>query len=210
VDVEWSLYTISTLIASKGRQIMPSDYYHIGLQNLLTDPQFQSFVDYYARSDHVNVDIKEFLSLFDTLAKKHLCLPTTLMDSLMVWDSPFKSIDLIKIKTGKFHSEVLKFSIRLTLIAVLCVLVGTRSKLCNLKETENGFMLRATVPADIWSFEGDAYIALSSQDNGTSVKATAEIKGQLYDWGKAKRWLNKLFVNFNIVSEQIQYGNGKT
>ena len=182
---------------------MPTDYSYIGFQNLLNDQQFQAFVDHYIRSEESNINIKEFLSLFDAFAKKHLSSPTSLRDSLIAWESsPLKSID--RIKTGKAQVDILQFSVKRTLIALLCVLVGTGSRVYNMQEIENGFILRATVPADIWSFEGDAHISILSQGNGTKMKAIAEIKGQLYDWGKTKRWLNKLFINLKMLCGRMQ------
>ena len=97
------------------------------------------------------------------------------------------------IKTGKTHKEFITAPAGKVLIAAICSLARHGQTLNKVEQGEDGCLLRAGIPSDMWSFAGELLVTVERQEQGTSVEAATVIKGQLYDWGKSKRILMELF-----------------
>ena len=54
-------------------------------------------------------------------------------------------------------------------------------------------MIEAQIPSDMWSWDGVMVISLMQEGPAVKVEACASIKGQLYDWGKSRRLLERFF-----------------
>jgi|SRR5215813_14910388 len=61
----------------------------------------------------------------------------------------------------------------------------------------------AWIPSGIWSWEGKIRVAVLSQQGNTEIYAETEIPGQMYDWGKSKRTINKLLTDIQELCEQF-------
>lgn len=97
------------------------------------------------------------------------------------------------VKTNKTRKELLPMPPGRVMVAVLCSLVGQGQELIGVEQAEDGCLLRATIPSDLWSFQGECLIQVERQDQGTLVEVATVIPGQLYDWGKSNRFLTHLF-----------------
>ena len=97
------------------------------------------------------------------------------------------------VKTNKTRKELLLIPPGRVLVAVLCSLASQGQELVGVEQAEDGCLLRATIPSDLWSFEGECLIQVERQDQGTLVEAVTVIPGQIYDWGKSNRFLTRLF-----------------
>ncbi len=56
----------------------------------------------------------------------------------------------------------------------------------------DGCTIEAELPSDLLSMAGTLTIAIHRQAPGTAVAATTRIDGQLLDWGKSRRALDRL------------------
>jgi hypothetical protein len=111
------------------------------------------------------------------------------------------------LKTGKTRRERLPQPAGATIVAVLSSLAQNGHTLGEVTQLADGVTLRAAAPSDIWSFKGDLHIDLraasSATDTGhaTNIEAAYTIPGQLFDWGKSQRGLDKLFADLATLTK---------
>jgi hypothetical protein len=79
------------------------------------------------------------------------------------------------------------------IVAVLCSLAQNGQQLQRVAQIECGCTIKASLPSDMWSLAGELHVAIRAVQNGTEIVAATTIKGQLYDWGKGRRALDRLF-----------------
>jgi hypothetical protein len=103
------------------------------------------------------------------------------------------------VKTGKEYSETLSSPPCTIIVSALCSLARHGQILQQVRQFEDGCLLEATIPSDMWSFEGSLYITVRKAGTGTRVDGATKIKGQLFDWGKSKRCLETLFVDIKAT-----------
>jgi hypothetical protein len=103
------------------------------------------------------------------------------------------------IKTGKEHSETLANHPGTIMVAALCSLARHGQVLQQVRQFEDGCLLEATLPSDMWSFQGTFYVSVRAVGTGTRVDGATKIKGQLFDWGKSKRCLETLFADIKAT-----------
>src|SRR5205085_9971905 len=97
------------------------------------------------------------------------------------------------IQTGKNRTDLIRRPSGKTLIAGICSLARYGRALKNVHQGEDGCVLEATLPSDVWSFEGQLMISVRRDREGSQVEAATKIPGQIFDWGKSKQCLNQLF-----------------
>ena len=99
------------------------------------------------------------------------------------------------IKTGKTRCERLAERPGKVLVALLCSLAENGQKLGDVDQAIDGCTLQAAIPSDLWSLKGDLIVTVRTEGNTTVIEAGLTIPGQLYDWGKSRRALDKLFAD---------------
>lgn len=99
------------------------------------------------------------------------------------------------LKTGKERHERLAERPGTVIVALLCSLAENGHSLIEATHSAGVATIRATVASDIWSFAGELTAKLHVEGNNTIVEASLTIPGQLYDWGKANRVLDRLFAD---------------
>jgi len=97
------------------------------------------------------------------------------------------------IKTGKTLSEYVDLPVGAAIVAAVCSLARHGCELRAVHQGEDGCALEATVPSDLWSFEGTLLVTVAREGDGVFVEAGTTIPGQMFDWGKSKRYLAALF-----------------
>jgi hypothetical protein len=103
------------------------------------------------------------------------------------------------IKTGKESNETLAIPIGKVIVTALCSLARHGQVLQQVRQFEDGCLLEATLPSDLWSFAGTLYISVRKAPTGTRVEGATTITGQLFDWGKSKRCLETLFADIKAT-----------
>ena len=97
------------------------------------------------------------------------------------------------IRTGKSRSAVVAAPVGKGLVAAVCSLARYGRSLKRVHQGEDGCVLEAVLPSDIWSWEGEVVVSVRRDRAGTQVEAATKIQGQLFDWGKSRRCLDQLF-----------------
>ncbi|MDY7095018.1 MAG: zinc ribbon domain-containing protein, partial [Acidobacteriota bacterium] len=82
----------------------------------------------------------------------------------------------------------------------LCSLAQRGHPLQAVRQFEDGCLLIAKLPSDIWSFAGDLLVGVRKSGEGTHIEGATEIEGQAFDWGKSSRCLRTLFEDIQNIS----------
>jgi hypothetical protein len=98
------------------------------------------------------------------------------------------------LKTGKVRREQIAERPGNVLVALLCSLAQNGQQLRDIKQLTNGCTLQAAIPSDIWAMKGDLLLTVLAEGSATVVEASTTIHGQVYDWGKSNRLLDRLFA----------------
>ncbi len=103
------------------------------------------------------------------------------------------------IKTGKECSETLTSPPGSVIVAAICSLARHGQALQQVRQFDNGCLLEAKLPSDMWSWEGSLLVSVCKDGTGSRVEGATKIKGQLFDWGKSKRCLDILFADIKTI-----------
>lgn len=103
------------------------------------------------------------------------------------------------IGTGKTRAQVFQRPTGGVLVALLCSLARNGRTVRQASQGEDGCVIEATIPSDMWSFEGDLLVTVQRHAEGTFVEAATKIKGQLFDWGKSSQLLDQLFADLTMT-----------
>lgn len=106
------------------------------------------------------------------------------------------------VKTGKERSETLSTPPGTTIVAALCSLAWRGHLLQDVQQFEDGVHLKAELPSDIWSFQGDLLVDVRRSETGTRMDGATNIQGQIFDWGKSSRCLRTLFEDVKKLAEE--------
>jgi hypothetical protein len=71
----------------------------------------------------------------------------------------------------------------------------------DIRQFDDGCLLQAELPSDIWSFKGQLLVGVRKSEEGTRIDGATEIEGQLFDWGKSSRCLRTLFGDIRKLAE---------
>ncbi len=135
---------------------------------------------------------EEFLALSDKIIP--LGLPLEKLGAVI---QPISA--QLGVKTGNEYSETLPIPPGIVIVSALCSLARHGQVLQQVQQFEDGCLLEATLPSDMWSWEGSLYVSVHKTAAGTRVDGATQIKGQLFDWGKSKRCLETLFADIRAV-----------
>jgi hypothetical protein len=100
------------------------------------------------------------------------------------------------VKTGKVRTDVLTQPPGRGIVGVLCAFARNGLPLGEVHQCERGCVLEAKLPSDLWALmDGQLVVTVERVGVVTMVDAATTIPGQLYDWGKSTRCLDRLFSN---------------
>jgi hypothetical protein len=99
------------------------------------------------------------------------------------------------LKTGKARSERYADPPGKILVALLCSLAQNNQKLGQVTQSHNRCTLEAALPSDIWSLKGNLVVEVRVEGPTTVLEAGLTIPGQIYDWGKSQRAMDRLFAD---------------
>lgn len=103
------------------------------------------------------------------------------------------------IKTGKERTEIISSPPGKTIVSAICSLARNGQVLQRVHQFDDGCLIEAILPSDMWSFEGEVLVSVRREVSGSRVEAATKIKGQLFDWGKSSRCLDTLFTDINAI-----------
>jgi hypothetical protein len=164
---------------------------------LLHFPEVRDLIAHHAGLVRKGMTGEQFMELCDKLFKPitHGSLSTVVSIA-----TPLTS--RMGIRTGKQRTEVLPIPTGKAIVAALCSLARHGWEMQKVHQGEDGCVLEATLPSDLWSLAGGLVLSIHQSGTGSRVEAEAKIPGQLYDWGKCQKCLNELFADLPILADQ--------
>jgi hypothetical protein len=104
------------------------------------------------------------------------------------------------LKTGKSRTQFFARPAGTVLVAVLCSLAENSQQIGSITQSADCCTLEAALPSDVWSLRGDLRVSIRPANGGTTIEVEIVIPGQVYDWGKSKRALDRLFDDATQLS----------
>jgi len=160
---------------------------------LLRIPEVRDLISRAAQKSKKTVSVEELFDLFGDALK-----PVTggvSLRKIAAITLPISS--KFGIKVEKKRSSEIASPPGKTIVDILCLFAESGQKVVNVEQAEDGCMIEAAIPSDIFSWEGTVLVIVQQHHKGTLVEATTTIKGQMYDFGKSERYLDKLFKYIN-------------
>lgn len=103
------------------------------------------------------------------------------------------------VATGKTSTRECSAPIGRVIVAALCSLARHGQALEHVRQAEDGCVLEAALRPDMRSLKGRLVVAIRRTDRGAAVEAAVKIPGQLFDWGKSKQCLERLFEDLDSL-----------
>ncbi|MGH2514249.1 MAG: hypothetical protein ACRDHP_01200 [Ktedonobacterales bacterium] len=98
------------------------------------------------------------------------------------------------IKTGKQLSRGFPVPYPTTVLALVLALRRLDKEITAIFDTPRGSSVEAKLPTDLFSMGGTmSFEIIDAGPPQTIIQGSAEIKGQIFDWGKTARALNEVF-----------------
>lgn len=166
-------------------------------QALLAVPEVRARIERHAAMAKAKFSGEDFLQCCDSL-----CSPLTggvPFTLIAKFAQPIST--KLGIKTGKTRQERVNERFAVVIVSVLCSLAQNGQKLLGIESTDAGSTLRATVPSDMWSINGELLIAVRREADATLVEADMIVAGQIYDFGKSNRVLKRLFSDLGELAK---------
>ena len=157
-------------------------------EGLMSYPEVRDTLSRCASRTGFRLSGEEFLKLCDELIETVPGVSLSAIGSIA-----HRVYSAMGIKTGKVRREFFSAPVGKVIVGVLCSLARRGMDLKGVEQGENGCLFRAVIPSDLWSFAGELVVVVERVEGGTSVEASALIRGQLFDWGKSRRTLERLF-----------------
>ena len=98
------------------------------------------------------------------------------------------------VRTGQTRTQTYPRPIGRLLTDVLCALAANGYGVTQVQQGTDGCILQCSLPSDWRSFAGEMVVDVQRAPGGASVRAATTIPGQVYDWGKSKQALERVFA----------------
>ena len=132
---------------------------------------------------------EDFLASMDKLFKLGIPIDAVMQFTKQVTEP----LDVwLRIHIGKVRKQHVALPPGRVIVNLLGSLARHGQKLVTVKQELDGCTIEAMVTSDLWSFGGSLFVTLRRANQGTDVEAAVVIKGQLFDWGKSRRLLDRL------------------
>jgi hypothetical protein len=159
---------------------------------LMQNPAVREQVSRHAAMAKKSMSSEAFLAFADKV------IPSTVpMEKMAAVLQPISG--KLGIKTGKEKSETLTLPAGRIIVAALCSLARNSQSVRQVQQFDDGCLLEATLPSDMWALEGTLTLSVRQQASGTRVDGATRIVGQLFDWGKSKQCLETLFADIKAT-----------
>jgi hypothetical protein len=184
----------TTDVADAVSIVPPTDWRcSLNCQSIMAVPEVRDRIQRAAATSKTKLTGEEFMEFFDSVG------------SALTGGVPLKLIAKISqpisekmgLKTGKDRQEQVDESPGAVLVAILCSLAQNGQRVQHVEQFDGACKLQVSLPSDIWSLKGDLTVTVRAQSPGTAIEATLTIPGQLYDFGKSGRVLDRLFADIH-------------
>lgn len=162
---------------------------------LMQHPEVRDLVARHAAAARAGMTGEQFLDLCD---KAFSPIPGVSMSA--VAGIAMSIYAKMGVQTGQSRKAVQPTPIGQTIVSTVCSLARHGRTLKQVHQGDDGCVVEAVIPSDIWSFAGELVITIRPVPRGTLVQAATKIPGQLYDWGKSRKCLEQLFEDVASIA----------
>jgi len=160
----------------------------VHVETILKYPGVRDAIERHAQQAPKRLSGEQFLMLADKLVP--LGIP---LEGLVSVVQPLYA--RLGIKTGKERVRQVAAPVGQVIVRALCSLAQHGQKLRGVTQAVDGCLLEASLPSDVFALEGDLLVGVRRSGSQAEVCGATHIGGQLYDWGKSNRCLDKLFTD---------------
>jgi hypothetical protein len=168
--------------------IVPEWEREVQVETILKYPGVRDAIERHAQQATKRLTGEQFLKLADKLVP--LGVP---LEGLVSVVQPLYA--RLGIKTGKERVYQVAAPVGQVIVRALCSLARHGQKLRGVTQAVDGCLLEASLPSDVFALEGDLLVSVRRSGAQAEVRGATHIGGQLYDWGKSNRCLDKLFTD---------------
>ncbi len=154
-------------------------------ETLLRNPQVRGAIDECARLASKRMSAEQFLALCDKLVPQPVSLEGLAAIAQPLWAK-------LGVRTGKEVNAHIDAPLARVMVRTLCSLARRGQPLKQITQGDSGCSFEAELPSDMFSMAGSLHVTLWRTLTGTGVSAGTRIEGQLIDWGKSRRCLDRL------------------
>lgn len=155
-------------------------------RQIVGDPHCQEILKWAAAESDAQMSGEEFL----TSAAKVVSIPLPVGT---IGASLSRGYAALGVKTGKTQSHVIEQPYGYVLLAVLAFLAANSMPIVDVADRECQCLIQAVLPSNMFSWKGRVVVTLRADGQRVELEAATKIPGQLYDWGRSNRTLQKLF-----------------
>ncbi|MGL4511671.1 MAG: hypothetical protein ACRCT8_01160 [Lacipirellulaceae bacterium] len=175
----------STAGAKQGGAIAtPCDWDNeVRYEAILAFPGVRATIDRSARESKKRVSGEQFLALAEAL------VPVPLEKLAGVVQPLYASMG---VRTGKERSARVPATVARVVVRALCSFAASGEALRGVTQHDDGCEIEATLPSDLWALEGSLMVYVRRDGAQARVDARTVIPGQMFDWGKSTKRLDRL------------------
>jgi len=160
----------------------------VSYETLMRSAEVRQTIEAHAKTAPKRMSAEQFLQLADKLMPQAVS-----MEAMAAIAQPIAT--RLGFKTGKQTSAWIAAPTARVIVRCLCSLAAHGQALRDVSQQVDGCVISAELPSDLLSMAGDLSIGIRRHGPGTEVLAATNIAGQLADWGKSRRALDRLFAD---------------
>lgn len=154
-------------------------------ERILAVPAVRATIARHAASAPMGFSAEAFLGVCDKLVGSPIP-----MESLAGFVQPLYAS--LGVKTGKSQHLRLETPIGRVMARALCSLAMHGQTFQKVLQQPEGGTIIADLPSSVCAMKGEIRIVLRREGAGTAVETATNIPGQMFDWGKSQRCLDRL------------------
>jgi hypothetical protein len=159
-------------------------------RQVVDDPRCQEILKWAAAEADTQMSGEEFLAS----AAKVVAIPLPLGAIGAIGAGLSRGYAALGVRTGKTQTHIVDDQpYGYVLLAVLAFLAASAMPIVDVADNNDQALIQAILPSNPLSWKGRIIVALRADGQRVHVEAVTKIPGQLYDWGRSKRTLAKLF-----------------
>ena len=162
---------------------------------LVKHPEVRDRIARSAKRAAPGVSGEKWLELFDKLAGS----PVPLKAVAAVAQPLYARLG---VSTGQVRDRSVRARPGEVLAAVLCSLARNGQEVTDVRQAADGCSVEAVFPSDLFALAGTVIVSVRQAGRGTHVEAATTVPGQWFDWGKGRRWLDRLFDELDGIGER--------
>lgn len=172
----------------KPMDVVPDWEGEVQYESIIRFPGVRESIERHSQQAIKQLSGEQFLALADTLVPLGVSL-----ESLASIAQPLYA--KLGIKTGKQRCQQVQAPYARVMVRALCSLARRGQSLRRVTQAVDGCLLEATLPSDLCSLEGELLLSMRRVGSQAEVNGSTRIPGQIYDWGKSNRCLDRLFTD---------------